>query len=65
MKLNELNYSSAVTAKKALKEHYNMPLNLDRMNGSETRAMLQKVRKLVAETKQSGNFYKSQNNHSI
>lgn len=64
MKLNELNYSSAVTAKKALKEHYNMPLNLDRMNGSETRAMLQKVRKLVAETKQSGNFYRSQNNHS-
>jgi len=64
MKLNELNYSSIITAKKALKEHYNMPLNLDRMNGSETRAMLQKVRKLVAETKQSGNFYRSQNNHS-
>lgn len=64
MKLNELNYSSIITAKKALKEHYNMPLNLDRMNASETRVMLQKVRKLVAETKQSGNFYRSQNNHS-
>lgn len=64
MKLNELNYSSAVTAKKALKEHYNMPLNLEKMTASETRSMLQKVRSLVSETKQSGNFYRSQNNHS-
>lgn len=64
MKLNELNYSSVVTAKKALKEHYNMPLNLERMTASETRSMLQRVRSLVAETKQSGNFHRSQNNHS-
>ena len=64
MKLNELNYSPAVNAVKALKEHFNMPLNVKRMNVSEAKSMLRKVRGLIAETKQSGNFYKSQNNHS-
>lgn len=64
MKLNELSYSPKITAQKALKEHYNMPLTLDRMSVSEAKSMLQKVRRLVSETKQSGTFYQSQNNQS-
>ena len=46
MKLNELSYSPKITAQKALKEHYNMPLTLDRMSVSEAKSMLQKVRRL-------------------
>ncbi len=64
MKLNELSYSPKITAQKALKEHYNVPLNIDRMSVSEAKSMLQKVRRLVSETKQSGTFYQSQNNQS-
>jgi len=61
MKLNELNHSPVTIAKKALKEHFNMPFNLDKMSLGETRAMLKKVRGLVAETRQTPRSYKSQN----
>jgi hypothetical protein len=59
MKLNEL--SQTYTAKRALKEHFQMPFNLDRMTITESRAMLQRVRSLMAETRKSPAFYRSQN----
>jgi hypothetical protein len=64
MKLTELNYSSINIAKKALNEHYKMPFNLDRMSLPETKVMLNKVRGLISETKQSPTFYRSQNDAS-
>ncbi len=64
MKLNELNYSTINIAKKALNEHYKMPFNVDRMSLSETKVMLNKVRGLMTETKQSPGFYRSQNDPS-
>lgn len=64
MKLNELNSSAINIAKKALNEHYKMPFNIDRMSLTETKSMLKKVRGLISETKQSTNFYRSQNDAS-
>ncbi len=64
MKLTELNHSSINIAKKALNEHYKMPFNVDRMTLPETKNMLKKVRGLMAETKQSSTFYRSQSNPS-
>lgn len=64
MKLTELNHSSINIAKKALNEHYKMPFNVDRMSLQETKSMLKKVRGLISETKQSTNFYRSQNDAS-
>ena len=64
MKLTELNYSPVSIAQRALKENYNMPLNLDRMSLSETKSMLRKVRGLLSETKTTSTFYESQNNPS-
>lgn len=63
MKLTELN-PNVSAAKRALKENYNLPFKLDRMSLSETRSMLQKVRGLMSETRQSPSFYKSQNDPS-
>jgi hypothetical protein len=64
MKLTELNHSSINIAKKALNEHYKMPFNVDRMTLPETKTMLKKVRGLMAETKQSSTFYRSQRDPS-
>ena len=64
MKLTELNHSSFNIAKKALNEHYKMPFNVDRMTLPETKTMLKKVRGLMAETKQSSTFYRSQSDPS-
>jgi hypothetical protein len=64
MKLTELNHSSINIAKKALNEHYKMPFNVDRMTLPETKTMLKKVRGLMAETKQSSTFYRSQSDPS-
>ena len=63
MKLTELNPKTS-SAKRALKEHYNLPFKLDKMTLPETRAMLQKVRSLISETRQAPSFYKSQNDPS-
>ena len=63
MKLTELNPKTS-TATRALKEHYNMPLKLEKLTLPETRVMLKKVRGLISETRQSSTFYKSQNDPS-
>jgi hypothetical protein len=53
MKLNEFNKSPSIVTKRALKEHYDVKLPLNRMNLSETSKMLRKVRSLIAEAKSS------------
>lgn len=60
MKLNELNNSPRTIASKALKESYSQSFNVERMDMPSTRHMLQKVRGLIKESKQSANFYESQ-----
>ena len=62
MKLTDLDNKPAIVANKALKEHYGVPMNIERMPYGKAKAMLQKVRGLIAETKQTRNFYESQNN---
>ena len=62
MKLTDLDTSRRNNAYKALKEHYELPFNVDNMGIAPTRAMLQKVRGLMTETKQSPDFYESQSN---
>lgn len=60
MKLNELNNSPRAIASKALKESYSHSFDVERLNMPSTRNMLQKVRGLIKESKQSANFYESQ-----
>ena len=62
MKLNDLDNRN--TAKKALKENFNVELNTARLNRSATRKLLSKVRSLIAETRNSNAFYRDQNNES-
>ena len=62
MKLNELN--NTATAKRALKENFNMPFNTDKMSLTETRAMLRKVRGLINETRSSSSFQQKQTSPS-
>lgn len=63
MKLTELNPKTSA-ASRALQEHYRLPFKLDKMSLPETRTMLTKVRGLMTETRQSANFYRSQNDPS-
>jgi hypothetical protein len=51
MKLNEMSNSRKINAKKALKEHFEVNLNFDKMKLNETKSMLKKVRSLIAETR--------------
>jgi len=60
MKLNELDYNPILNAQKALSEQYELPFNVEGMSLTSTKAMLQKVRGLISETKQSPDFYSKQ-----
>jgi hypothetical protein len=62
MKLTDLDNSRRNNVYKALKEHYELPFNVDNMALAPTRTMLQKVRGLMTESKQSPDFYESQSN---
>lgn len=64
MKLNELDYTPRSIASKALQENYEQSFNVERMNMSSTRSMLQKVRGLIKESKQSADFYQKQTSQS-
>lgn len=64
MKLQDLDNNSHSNASKALKEHYEVPFNVAKMPMTSTRSMLQKVRGLIKESKQSGNFYQDQTSPS-
>jgi len=60
MKLTELDNKPRYNASKALKEHYELPFDVNKMSIASTRTMLQKVRGLMTESKQSTDFYKNQ-----
>jgi heat shock protein HspQ len=60
MKLTEFDNKKISNAKRALKENYELPFNVDRMTMPTTKAMINKVRGLVAEAKTSPSFYKEQ-----
>lgn len=62
MKLTEFNNSISVTTKKALKEHYDINLPLNKMGLVETREMLKKVRSLVKEAKSSEVYHSREKN---
>jgi hypothetical protein len=53
MKLNEMSNSRKVNAKKALKEHFEVKMNFDRLGLNETKTMLKKVRGLITEARTS------------
>jgi hypothetical protein len=64
MKLTDFDKNPIENATKALKEHYDVPFNVRKMSYAQARDMLNKVRGLMGETKQSGDFYESQQNSS-
>lgn len=58
------NFDSNKTAVKALKEHYGIKLNTNKLSLAETKQMLRKVRSLALETKQTQSFQNKQPNSS-
>jgi hypothetical protein len=64
MKLTDFDKNPIENATKALKEHYDLPFNVRKMSYAQARDMLNKVRGLMGETKQSADFYESQKNSS-
>lgn len=62
MKLTDLDTKQTTVIAKALKEHYDLPLNFEKLSYGKTKAMLTKVKGLISEAKQDSNFYESQNN---
>lgn len=53
MKLTEFNAKPIISAKKALKEHFNTSINLDNMSLYDTERMMRKVNKLMNEMRQT------------
>jgi len=64
MKLTELDHTTRANASKALREHYELPFNIESIPMLSTRTMLQKVRGLIKESKRSTNFYENQTKSS-
>jgi hypothetical protein len=64
MKLTEFDQNKLNNTTQALKENYNISLNLSKMSLPASRTMLTKVRNLISEAKQSSNFYSNQSNAS-
>jgi hypothetical protein len=62
MKLTELNQKPAMLSKKALNENYSINFDVDRLSMPATRTMLQKIRGLMTETKESTDYYRSESN---
>lgn len=60
MKLTEFDNNTVNNASRALTEHYDLPFNINGMNLPSTTKMLNKVRGLISESKQSSDFYKNQ-----
>lgn len=60
MKLDDFNNEEY--SKRALKENYNLPFDVERMSIATTKNMLKKVRNLAMEAKNSSDFYANQTN---
>ena len=64
MKLTDLDNKPNVIAAKALSENYEVPFNVQKMGMVNTVSMLNKVRGLIREAKESREFYKNQSTPS-
>lgn len=60
MKLTDLDNKPVVTASRALSQNYEVPFNMDKMGMVNTVSMLNKVRGLMSEAKDTKEFYKNQ-----
>jgi ferredoxin-thioredoxin reductase catalytic subunit len=60
MKLTDLDNKSVSTAKKALSQNYEMSFNTQKLGMVETSSMLNKVRNLMREAKESNTYYQDQ-----
>ena len=60
MKLTDLDNKPVVTASRALSQNYEVPFNMDKMGMVNTVSMLNRVRGLMSEAKESKEFYKNQ-----
>lgn len=56
MKLTDFDFDSKRVASQALKDQYSVSLKLDKLGLQETVQMLQKIRSLMKEAKQSGKY---------
>lgn len=52
MKLTELSPSKKISAQRALREHYEVMVDLDRLDVKKTQTMLSRVRGLISETRE-------------
>lgn len=64
MKLTDLDSKPNVIASKALSENYEVPFNIQKMGMVNTVSMLNKVRGLIREARESKGFYKNQSSSS-
>jgi len=64
MKLTDLDSKPTVIASKALSQNYEVPFNVDKMGMVNTVSMLNKVRGLMREAKESKEFHKNQSTQS-
>ena len=64
MKLTELSQPKQIQTRRALREHFEVDVNLKNLDQRNTRQMLTKVRGLLKETRTSNSFAKNQTNSS-
>lgn len=64
MKLTDLDTTPNAIASKALSQNYEVPFNVNRMGMVNTVSMLNKVRGLMRESRESKEFYKNQSSSS-
>jgi hypothetical protein len=64
MKLTELAQPKQIQTRRALREHFEVDVNLKNLDQRNTRQMLTKVRGLLKETRTSSSFAKNQTNSS-
>jgi uncharacterized protein YpiB (UPF0302 family) len=62
MKLTDFDKKPVENAQRALKEHYGQSIDVSRMSYAQVRAMLQKVRGLMSESKATTEYYNNQSN---
>jgi hypothetical protein len=62
MKLTEFNNHPYLVAKKALKENFDSSMDFEKLSIVDTSRMLQKVKKLIGETKSSHDIHSSEQN---
>ena len=65
MKLIELSPSKKISAQRALREHYEVAVDLDKLDSKKTRTMLNRVRGLLSESRIKGGNHNIHNEPSF